>query len=153
METREIRAYVIRGHGVASGVGRDARYPDGTLALQIPYFRERGLDLSGYYRGTLNLDIRPYHVVLGAPDYFFRSVDWSTWIPPENFLFFRIMLIYKKGTYDGLVYMPDPATKTDHAQPDHMLEVIMPRIEGIAYGDEVMIFSPGSGLGFRKKGS
>ena len=49
---------VVRGHGAASGRGSD-RYPEGTLAAQIPIFAGLGLDLSDMYRGTLNVDVAP----------------------------------------------------------------------------------------------
>ncbi len=147
---REVPARVIKGHGVASGRGNDIRYPAGTLALQMPFFRKQGLDLSGYYQGTLNLDITPYRFAYGKADFFFEGVDWSPHISPENFLFFGVTLLFRDQQYDGLVYLPDPATKTDHPQPANMLEVMMPRIIGIGYGDEVLITSTGDGLRFCK---
>lgn len=150
MAYREVPARVIRGHGVASGKGKDNRYPEGTLALQVPFFRERGLDLSGYFRGTLNLDISPFRFSCRQPDFFFEGIDWSPHIPAENFLFFRVALLYEGERHAGLVYMPDPATKTDHPQPEHMLEVIMPWITGISYGDEVILAAVGEGLRFIK---
>ena len=35
--------------------------------------------------------------------------------------------------------MPDPATKADHFQNPTILELILPWIEGLKYGDMVMI--------------
>ena len=55
-----ISAVVVKGHGVASGVGGDPRFPQGTLRIQFPIFSALGLDLSGYHPGTINLSISPY---------------------------------------------------------------------------------------------
>ncbi len=44
-----IEAKVISGYGVASGKGNDPRYPEGTLLLQMPFFKERGLNLEQYF--------------------------------------------------------------------------------------------------------
>jgi hypothetical protein len=32
-------------------------YPAGTIALQSPFFSERGIDLSPFFPGTLNLEV------------------------------------------------------------------------------------------------
>ena len=40
----------MRGHEVASK--KSVHYPQGTIEMQAPFF-ERGLDLSGFHRGTL----------------------------------------------------------------------------------------------------
>ena len=54
-----ITGKVISGYGVASGKGNDSRYPEGTLKLQMPFFKERGLDLSVFFIGTININIAP----------------------------------------------------------------------------------------------
>ena len=41
----------MRGHEVASK--KSVHYPQGTIEMQ--FFKERGLDLSGFHRGTLNI--------------------------------------------------------------------------------------------------
>ena len=48
---------LARGYRVASGPSRD--YPYGALDRQRPLFKARGLDLDGYFNGTLSIDIRP----------------------------------------------------------------------------------------------
>ena len=132
-----IEGKVIAGYGVASGKGKDPRYPNGTLMLQLPYFKEKGLDLSSYFRGTINIDISPYTFIIKKPTYYITDIDWSKHIPPENFYFFEVTLLFKEKKYNGLIYMPDPKTKTDHNQINTMLEVIMPHIEGIENGAAV----------------
>ena len=84
--------------------------------------------------GTINLDIAPCTYKIKKPKYFFKNIDWSKHIPPENFYFFDVTLHYKNKAYEGLVYMPDPETKEDHMQKPNILELILPKIEGLEYG-------------------
>ncbi len=65
---RAAAGVVVSGHGAASGRG-SRRYPDGTLALQIPIFAELGLDLSDAFPGTINVDTSPYGFVPGTADH------------------------------------------------------------------------------------
>ncbi len=135
----KVRGEIKSGHGVASGKGKDKRYPGGTLKQQSKHFLEQGLDLSTYFRGTVNLDISPNTYKIKDPKYFFENIDWSDYIPPENFYFFDVLLHYKDKTYAGLIYMPDPETKQDHVQIPNMLELILPKVKGLKYGDCVDI--------------
>lgn len=135
----KIKGTIIPGHGVASGKNGDARYPSGTIAVQRPYFSERGLDLEPYFMGTVNMDIAPYSYGIKKPRYFFEQVKWSKHIPPENFYFFEVSLFYGEEVYSGLIYMPDPATKNEHEQGATTLELILPKISGIEYGQTAHI--------------
>ena len=81
----KISAVVQQGHGVASGKAKDPRYPKGTIKAQYEHFLEKGLDLSQYYLGTINLDIAPYSYKIVKPKYFLEHINWSEHIPPENF--------------------------------------------------------------------
>ncbi len=139
MEYALVRGEIKAGYGVASGKGKDERYPEGTLKQQFKHFLERGLDLSNYFMGTINLDISPCSYEIKKPKYFFKNIDWSEYIPPENFYFFDVFLNYKEKSYEGLVYMPDPETKEDHIQKPTILELILPKIKGLEYGVMVEI--------------
>lgn len=130
----KVEGKIIPGYGVASGKGRDSRYPEGTLRLQYPFFKKRGLNLENYFLGTLNIDISPFTYKIGMPDYFFEAVDWSDHIPPENFYFFNITLIFEGNRHQGLIYMPGPETKVDHEQLSTVLEIIAPPLENIHTG-------------------
>ena len=134
-----VRGEIKLGYGVASGKDKDERYPEGTLKQQFKHFLERGLDLSNYFMGTINLDISPCSYEIKKPKYFFKNIDWSDFIPPENFFFFDVSLYYKDKSYKGLVYMPDPETKENHIQKPNILELIFPKIEGLEYGTMVDI--------------
>ena len=146
-----IEGKVISGYGVASGRGKDPRYPNGTLILQLPHFKQKGLDLRKYYRGTINIDINPLEYSINKPTHFIKRVNWSNFIPPENFYFYEVELVFKEQNYFGLVYMPDPETKTDHHQINTMLEVIMPPIKGIEAGKNVTLLIREECLNFKRK--
>jgi hypothetical protein len=132
-----IRGIVIQGYRVASGPSRD--YPYGTLDRQRPIFKARGLDLEGYFNGTLNIDLRPSKFKLIKPEFTFRNVEWTDLHPPENFSFSRCKVIYKEIEYEGWVYYPHPETKLRHFQDPSLLEVIALPIPEIKYGDEVQV--------------
>ncbi len=134
-----IRAKVIPGYGVASGKNKDTRYSNGTIAEQLNHFKQKGLDLSAYFMGTLNVDISPYVYKIGTPKFFFEQIDWSDHISPENFYFFDVLLFFNDKEYKGLIYMPDPKTKEEHKQSSTTLELILPKIENLEYGSEVYL--------------
>lgn len=54
-----VPARVVRGHRVASGGNGDARFPGGTLRMQMPHFLACGLDLAVFHIGTVNVSIAP----------------------------------------------------------------------------------------------
>lgn len=130
-------AQVVRGHGVASGANPDGAYVGGTLAPQLPLFAERGLDLSRFHRGTINL-ATPGHVLrLIAADHTFSQVAWTDRIPPEDFSFSRAQVAYQGQTYAAYVYWPHPETKVEHFQEPGLIEVIAEEVPALTYGANV----------------
>ncbi len=130
-----VAGVVIRGHQVASRPSE--HYPEGTIAMQIPFFIERGLDLTGFHRGTLNISIAPKTMHPVDPEYTFRDVRWTDAHPPENFSFSRCGISFRGRRYSGWIYYPHPETKERHFQDPAIVEVIAPSIDGINYGDRV----------------
>lgn len=130
----KIRGEIKSGYGVASGKSKDGKYPEGTLRLQFKHFLERNLDLSPYFMGTINLDISPYTYEIKEPKFFFENINWTDLIPPENFYFFDVSLHFEQRIYDGLIYMPDPKTKEEHVQKPTVLELLLPKVDGLHYG-------------------
>jgi len=128
---------IVRGYRVASGPSKD--YPYGALDRQRPIFKARGLDLSGCFNGTLNIDIRPCTFKLVRPEFTFHHVEWTDLHPPEHFSFSRCKVIYQETEYEGWVYCPHPETKLRHFQDPSLLEVIAVPIPGIQYGDEAQV--------------
>ncbi len=132
-----VHGIVTKGYRVASGPSKD--YPYGALDRQRPLFKARGLDVDGYFNGTLNIDIRPYIFKLMRPEFTFRDVEWTDLHPPEHFSFSRCKIIYRDIEYEGWVYYPHPETKLRNFQDPSLMEVIADRIAGIDYGDEVQV--------------
>ena len=136
MAWQRISGTLIRGHGVASGIGGDQRFPGGTIRLQSPEFLKAGIDLSGFHVGTLNVSIAPreYEVINAKATV--RNVDWSPSSQPEDFSFFDCRVL-APHPIDGLIYRPHPETKPEHLQPPDMLEILAPFIEGLEYGGRI----------------
>jgi hypothetical protein len=133
----KVKGILAQGYRVASAPSKD--YPYGTLEKQRPFFAARGLDLSSYFNGTLNVDIRPFEYKILKPDFTFEHVEWTDLHPPEHFSFLRCKVIFKEVEYDGFVYYPHPETKLRHFQNPSLLEVIAMEIPDIRYGDEVTL--------------
>ncbi len=130
---------VVEGHRVASGQNRDPRFPEGTLAVQIPHFLALGLDLRMYYRATLNVSFVPYRFVPKVPVARFRQLKWCPTEPAEDFSFFDCAVAVPGDPLrSGLIYYPHPETKPEHFQSHHVLEILTTRLPGIDYGVEVI---------------
>ena len=130
-----VEGTVVQGYRVASGPSAD--YPYGALDRQRPIFKQRGLDLDGYFNGTLNLDISPRQFRLVQPEYTFRGVKWTDLHPPEDFSFSRCRVIFEGREYDGWVYYPHPETKRRNFQNPSLLEIIAQPIMQVSYGNRV----------------
>lgn len=135
MQWTLLHGILIEGYRVASGPSKD--YPYGALDRQRPIFKSRGLDLSRYFNGTLNIDIRPHTFKLVKPEFTFHHVEWTDLHPPEHFSFSRCKVIFENVEYEGWVYYPHPETKLRHFQNLSLLEVITYPIPQISYGDKV----------------
>lgn len=146
MDTRAIKKFekvsgvVERGHGVASGQAHDSPYPDGTIKMQVPFFKKLGLDLTSFHAATLNVSITPFRFAVLKPEYRFYNVEWTNNHPPEDFSFSRCRLMFRDLTYDGWVYYPHPETKKNHFQKCDMLEIITQLIPDLDYGNEIEVF-------------
>ena len=125
----------MRGHNVAST--KSEHYPRGTIEMQAPFFRERGLDLSGFYSGTLNISIAPRKFRIRNARFHFPAVQWTSKHPPEHFSFSPCTVIRDRTEYSGVIYYPHPETKARHHQDDSVIEVLAPWIDGIGYGDRL----------------
>ena len=132
-----IDGVVVRGYGVASGL---SQFDDvGTIVRQKPYFKALGLDLSVCFNGTINVDIVPLTLAGINSDYCFLALKWHPELEPEDFHFVDCLLWFKQRAVKGYIYYPAPDTKPDHVQPDTVLEVLAPYIDGLKYGDKVIL--------------
>lgn len=135
-----VKGVVTQGHGVASGQGSDPRYPKGTLELQRPVFKAMGVDLDRFFPGTLNVSIAPHQYSIKTAKYTLKDVRWTSAEFTEDFSFFDCRLVVNDGTkLAGLIYYPHPETKPEHFQSPDILEIITHRIEGLKYGDELIV--------------
>jgi len=136
-----INGIVVSGHGVASGYAGDPRFPGGTLALQLPIFRQLGLDLEGLHLGTLNVSVAP---LLPQPQRAlstFRDIKWHPDCPAEDFSFFDMRIATTEGKpVPAYIYWPHPETKPEHFQDSHVVEILAPRLEDIAEGLPVRLW-------------
>jgi len=144
-----LQGVIVQGYRVASGPSKD--YPYGALERQKPIFKSRGLNLDGYFNGTLNIDIRPYTFQLIKPEFTFHNVEWTDLHPPEHFSFSRCRVIYKDVEYEGWIYYPHPETKRRNFQNPSLLEVIAYPIPEIQYGDEVQVFVNSDEIALRNR--
>ena len=135
----KISGVVVRGHGVASGRAGDPRFPDGTIAMQIPFFRALGLDLGGFHPGTINIDCTPLRFRPGPGALLFERVKWHSETPAETFSFARATLVRDGARHSAWIYYPHPETKPEHFQPGGVAEVIAPLVPDLAYGDRVIL--------------
>jgi hypothetical protein len=131
---------VTSGHGVASGRSTDSPYPAGSIALQAPFFRQRGIDLAPFHAGTLNVDVAPHEPVPQSP-VFDQRLRWFADIE-ERFVLSRVLLRHGEREHEGLWYWPDPATKPAHVQRRTVVELLLPWIEGLVPGAAVLVGLP-----------
>lgn len=162
-----VEVVIVRGHGVASCANPHSPYPAGTIAMQLPHFAARGLALTGIHPATVNVDIAPHRYAIRRPAHTVHDVRWTDLHGPETFSFLRCRLttvaangrVTANGTADsggssassdscgslgvvhadGWVYYPHPETKPMHEQPASVLEILMPYLAGLAYGDAVVL--------------
>jgi hypothetical protein len=138
---------VMPGHGVASGRAANSPYPQGSIAMQMPFFKELGLDLGHCWPGTLNVSIAPQTWQLLRADHCFERLQWTHLHPPETFSFVAVQLTWRSQHTSAWLYRPHPETKAAHHQAPSVMEIIAPRMEGLAYGDAVgLAFADGAVL-------
>jgi hypothetical protein len=135
-----ISGIVVGGHGVASGRSGDPRFPGGTIAMQVPCFRERGVDLSTYWPGTLNVDLAPV-VPSSTHPLFDGRIAWHPDFD-ERFVLTPVELEFNGFRYSGLWYYPHSDTKKEHFQRTTVVELLLPWIDGLRAGDVVAVRFP-----------
>jgi hypothetical protein len=132
---KTVPARIVEGHRVASGLNGNPHFPGGTLRMQLPVFKELGLDLSQYYPGTLNVSVAPLQYRVVQPKMTFRKIKWHPIDPPEDFSFFDARITKEGETaVEGFVYHPHPETKPKHFQAPDVLELLFPYVKDLDYG-------------------
>ena len=111
--------------------------------MQAPHFLTLGLDLSVFYRGTVNASISPLSYRIVKARHTFRQVKWHPTEPAEDFSFFDVRLLRPTGSaLSGLIYYPHPETKPEHFQEPGVLELLLPFVEGLWCGVELCLEIP-----------
>ena len=149
-EWNVVKGLLRRGYGVASGPSQD--YPYGALERQLPVFKSRGLDLCDYFRGTLNIDIRPFTFELFNPEFTFRDVHWTDLHPPEHFSFSRCKVAHASAVCDGWIYCPHHETKRRNFHDPSLLEVIAQHIPLVKVGDALEVHVNPDRIGLKRIG-
>jgi hypothetical protein len=137
-QASQIEGVVVKGYQVASGRSKTSPYPAGSITLQMPFFKREGLDLSGYFAATINIDISPRRYSFVEADYRFDKVTWTAGVC-EDFLLDKCQIIHKTLRYPGYIYFPHPATKPDHYHSPSIIEVISVYIRDLKYADKIVI--------------
>lgn len=127
----------IAGHGVASGRAAHSPYPAGSIALQLPFFRQRGIDLSRYFPGTLNVDLAPHMPLAGRP-VFDGRLRWFGDLE-ERFVLTPVALRHAGAVHEGLWYYPHPDTKPGHFQRPTVVELLLPWVPALADAAQVEV--------------
>lgn len=136
---------IARGHRVASGASGDPRFPEGTIAAQLPLLRCAIPDLDTYlhgpaFAGTINVRFGGARVRLRRPELFVPELRWTAHFPPESFHLSRAVLtVEDRPPLPVFLYIPDPATKPDHIQPDSIVELLAAFAPGLGYGMSVTL--------------
>ncbi len=134
-----LRGTVVSGHGVAGGTPPHSPYPAGTISMQVPYFLDRGLDLTGFHLATLNISTKPHSVRIINPAYHFDDVEWTTVHGPESFDFIHVVLLLETRRVQAWGYRPTEETKGGHPQPRGVLEVIAPYLPEVGRESEIFL--------------
>lgn len=134
-----VKGIIEKGHQVASGNALNSPYPYGTIEKQIPIFKELGLDLTNFFRGTINISIHPKTWELMDADFTFPYVKWTDLHPPETFSFSACKILFNNNSYPSWVYYPHPETKKRHFQSPSLIEIIAPPIAEIDNGKSIEI--------------
>jgi len=134
-----IKGKVIKGYQIASGLNLNSPYPDGSIKMQLPYFKKLGLDLYNFYPATLNISIFPKKFELRNPLHTFRNVKWSANHPSENFSFSACKVIHKNKIYEGYIYYTHSETKTDHFHDKSTIEIITKYLKDVYYYSEIKL--------------
>lgn len=149
MAMQSIEARVVQGHRVASGSNGDPRFPGGTIRMQTPHFAKLGLDLTAFHPATLNISIAPRFYQIVAPRLTFRAVKWHPAEPAEDFSFFDVRVTLPgNDRVSGLIYHPHPETKPEHFQKADVLELLLPFLNGLRYGDAIRLETPDEQMRF-----
>ena len=148
---------VAPGHRVASGACGDPRFPQGTIALQLPLLRARIPNFDRHlggpaHPGTVNVRFAGHTVELLAPEIVLRDLPWTPVFAPETFFLSRAGVEVGGRLYPVFLYIPDPVAKPDHPAAPDVVELLGPTMSGISYGSPVRLHHSAAAVRLRSGG-
>ncbi len=133
---RELDGIVVRGHGVASGIG--INQDEGSIKKQKRFF-DKIIDWEHFWPGTINVSISPNRYLWKNNKATYEGINWHVDQPKEDFGISKCKITVKGESHDAWAYCPLPKTKTQNLHDPTMIEIIAPKIEGLEYGDKVSV--------------
>lgn len=165
MSVLELKGCVVKGVQVASGSSprcqnqydksgkriKEGQYAGGTIKLQrqamkydsyggkkyLPLAEE--LDEMGAHNGTINVKLDDYLILNPKKcEYIVRDLYWYIYTI-ESFTYAKAKLYVEKldKEFDCFLYRPHCSKLSEHSRD--ICEVIAPKIDGLFYGDDVVI--------------
>ena len=135
----QTKGIVVQGHQVASGLAPNSPFPSGTIEMQLPFFKEEGVNLDGIYPATINVSIAPQKFKLITPQITMEKIKWSKEHKAETFSLSPCKIIVNDIEHTAYVYYPHPETKIGHFKDNMILEILSTHISDIVYGKQVLL--------------
>jgi hypothetical protein len=105
----------------------------------LPHFKEAGVpDIDAMYSGTINVDISPKVFEVLTPGYEVCCM-WIDGVE-ETFWLVALQIVFEGCSHKGYLYYP--CVSEQHTRRDTMMEILAPKIAGIAYGKQISVLVP-----------
>ena len=138
-----VSGVVVEGYRIASGLNREGAItgPNGevvrdSFVRQRKFFEAEIPEMKSVWTGTINLSIAPKACHMLKWDYEV-TCEWQPGTVETFGIVKDVILRARGGMYNGFIYYPLPSPI--HSPRHDLIELLAPKIEGLAYGDEVSI--------------
>ena len=143
MPVQIITGVVAQGYRIASGMniegvpGPFGEMLKDSFVRQRPFFEKKIPGFASVWTGTINLDVSPKK----ARMLFFDHSITCEWHPgiTETFGVVSGVTVHFRGKAYSPAFIYYPMPSTIHTPRHEIIELLAPKIEGLAYGDEVTI--------------
>ena len=100
-----------------------------------------GVPVKNLFSGTLNVALEGNRVPWPEAFEFDFILDWRHPDPPTHFRLHPLRLQYQGQHYAGWSYrkLYPLGYVSQHPQPENVIEILAPRLEGIGYGDHLLV--------------
>ncbi len=110
-----------------------------SLRKQKKAFLQHGLQMQGFYPGTINVSSHPNKYIIKKYDHFMEKVRYRSFLRmrTEDFGFIKILSLTHNGvTFPdwGYIYF---AHKSPHFANDEVFELFGPELKGLALNDHL----------------